>query len=305
MMNLERGPGSERKGRRLNIDRYQAVITQSKNKIQEAIEPHTVTGKVRRAVIHNIPFRAIRERLEIAPLDEALGEMRGSIIDLYNNMGDIMRSGTELRERFIDVSQQLEVVEANPENKDVVRDLRDLLRSKAEEDLKIKRDPQTEELLEHVLEPDDPEKEARLREKTIFEARRTLQVSKTIADIGENIAVNTAQTFETATSEYSVMLDVKKTVSVLHRSGRDLMTAHQLRIQTFNTLTGEMDLLIKTAYLATDVQELVDEARVTVDAEKLNLLSQRADELQKRTTAILQPSTDKAEKQIEAPKAAE
>lgn len=279
MMAIERRPGSERRGKRLNIDRYQAVITQSKSKIQEAIEPHTVSGKVRRAVIHSIPFRAIRERLEIAPLDEALGEMRGSIIDLYNNMGDIMRSGTELRERFIDVSQQLEVVEANPDNKDVVRDLRDLLRSKAEEDLKIKRDPQTEELLEHVLEPDDPEKEARLREKTIFEAKRTLQVSKTIADIGENIAVNTAQTFETATSEYSVMLDVKKTVSVLHRSGRDLMTAHQLRIQTFNTLTGEMDLLIKTAYLATDVQ--------------------------KRTTAILQPSTDKAEKQIEAPKPVE
>lgn len=305
MMAIERRPGPERKGKRLNIGRYETIIEQNRTKIQEAFEPHTLTGKVRRAVIQRIPVKGIRDHFEVAPLDGALDNMRGSILDLYDNMGEIMRSGRDLGERYSDISQQLEVVEAQPDNKEVVRDLRELLRAKAEQDLGIKRNPQTEELLELVLEPDDPEKEAKLRESTIFEARRTLQISKTVADIGENLAVQTAQTFETATSEYSSMLEVKQTVNVLHRSGRDLMTAHKLRIQAFNTLTGSMESLIQTAYLATEVQELVEEMRVTTDANKLDLLSERADELKKRTTAILQPPIDKSEKQIEAPKPAE
>lgn len=302
MMAIERRPGSIRRGRRLDLDRYESIIEQNRTKIQEAIEPQTLFGRARRAVIQKIPVKGLRERLEVAPLDEALVDMRGSIIDLYSNIGDIMRSGRELGERFNDITEQLVVVEADPNNKEAVRDLRELLRSKAEQDLGIKRDPQTEELLELVLEPDDPEKAAKLRESTIFQAKRNLQISRTVADIGENLAVKSAQTFEMATAEYSSTLEVKQTMNVLHRAGIDLMTAHKLRIQTFNTLTGSLDSLIQTANLATDVQEIIEEMRVTTDAERLNLLSQRADELKRRTVTFLQPPTDQIEKQIEAPK---
>lgn len=300
MINLERRPDRSHRGG-INIERYKSQIARNRDRVKDIVAPHTFSGRLRSFVVSRIPFTPLRTALEQAPLEGAIHEMRGPIIDLYNNMGDIIREGRSLVEFHSDVRELLDETIAHPDDQEALRQLRDKLREKAEKDLNIQRDPDTEELLEQVLEPEDPERRAAIREKTIFEAQEVLAVSQTIAHIGENIATNTAQTFETMNSQYALLLDIRQAVNVLHRSGSDIIKAHDMKIQAFNTLTGQIDVLLVTAKLATEVQQLASEAQVTVDAEKIKVLRERAESLDSETARLLPSKAGKNNKESETP----
>lgn len=293
-MNTERSV-TTRPNRRsaVNIEQYKSRIARNKDRMADAIKPQTFSGRLRAFVVSRIPITPLRTALEQAPLETAIHELRGPIVDLYNNMKNIIHEGRELVEFHGDIRDLLDDVEKDPKDDDALRMLRDKLREKAERDLQIQRDPDTEELLQQVLEPDDPTKKRELRDKTIFEAREVLGVSEIIARIGESIATNTAQTFESMNAQYALLLNIRKAVGVLHRSGADIIQAHDLRIQAFNTLTGQIDVLLVTARLASEVQQLAAEARVTVDADKVKALKERAESLREESFRLLPQSTPK------------
>lgn len=296
-MNLERGP-TARPTRRsaVNIEQFKSRIAHNRDRMDGLIKPQSWSGRLRAFVVGRIPIATLRTALEQAPIESAIHELREPIVDLYNNMRSIIHEGRELVEFHGDIRDLLDDVEKNPEGEDSLRALRDKLREKAEKDLHIQRDPDTEELLQQVLEPDDLVRRGELRDKTIFEAREVLRVSEIIARIGENIATNTAQTFETMNALYALLLNIRKAVGVLHTAGADIIKAHDLRIQAFNTLVGQIDVLLVTARLATEVQQLAAEARVTVDAQKVKALSERAESLREESFRLLpQPTPTKGD----------
>lgn len=300
MTSFERG--DRRRGPGVDMGRIHSQIDRNRTRVRELVAPRTLRGKMRSFVVSRIPITPLRHALEQTPLEGAINELRPSIIDLYNNMGDMLREGKELVDFHNAIRELVDNAETQPDNDEALRQLRDKLREKAENDLNINRNPDTEQLLEQVLEPDNPEQKKKIREKTLFEAQQVLTVSETIAQIGDNIAVNTAQTFETMNAQYALLLDIRRAVTVLHRSGQDLMEAHELRINAFNTLDGQIDILLITAKLATEVQQLAAQAQVTVEADKIQALKLRADSLREQTLGILPPKTNEAANQIEAPK---
>lgn len=289
-----------RGGKALNIKQYQEKLAQNSAKIGDALVPQTFTGRLRRAVVHRIPFTSLRESLEQRPIEGAIHELREPIIDLYNNLGDIIREGAELVEFHNDVRELFEDATLHPEDEEAVRALRDKLREKAEKDLNIKRDSDTEDLLAQVLEPDDPAAREERRKKTLFESEQVLSVAETIAHIGENIATITAQTYESMNAQYALLLNIRKMTNVLQRAGSDTINAQALRIEAFNTLVGQIDILLQSADYATEIAQLAEEAQVTVEAEKVKLLSDRAEALKKRTDRMLPQRTDNAKKQLTA-----
>lgn len=285
-----------------NIDLKQAIeqIGRNRDRASEIIHPTTFSGKLRAELVKRVPITALRNRLEEAPLTTAISEMRPHIFSLYTNMRDILREGKELTETHEEIRDMFEDAKNNPDNDELLRVLRDRLRHDAEKDLKIKRDTATEELLEEIFDPTDPVKKAAMREKTLSEAAEFLTISETIALVGDSVGRNTAQAYESLNVQYAALLRIQKMVEVLHRSGQDLVAAQDNRIQTYNTLIGQVDSLLFSASLANDVQTFAVEVKAGIDKAKIDDLQRRAIELNQRTAEAL-PNPTKKPDQLQSP----
>lgn len=295
-MNLERnqqdrstGIRRTRRGGGVSMDKYTSQIARNKERVRDALQPQSFTGRLRSEIVRRIPWTPLRNALEQAPIEDAINNLRGPLVDLYNDMGDIIREGRDLVEFHSDIRSSLDEVEKNPDDWELLRDLREKMREKGERDLNLRRNPDTEELMQEILEPDDPEKRNAIRGKTIFEAKELLTVSEIIANIGDTIAINTAQAFETGSSQYALLLNVRRAIGVIHRGGMDTIKAQEMRIQAWSTLEGQIEIMLLTGKLATEVQLLASEARVTVDADKLLALKERSESLREETFRALLP----------------
>lgn len=291
----------KRRRNSLNLIQVRNTIERNRKQGLEAIKPTTLSGRFRKAVVDRIPFTPLRTALEIAPLETAVNNLRGPVVDLYNNMGDIIREGRDMMESNEQISSLLQEVEQNPQDQGLLRQLRDLMREKAMEELNIQSNPDTEELMQEILEPEDPVKKQAIREKTIDEAKRLLDVTETVALIGDTLARHTAQTFETVAAEYAQLHHIRRAVKVLHKSGFDIIKAQEERINAFNTLSGQLDILLATTELASKVQKITEEGQRTFEAEEIKVLKQKAFELNERSYSSALPSGEERKKELKAP----
>lgn len=288
-MDLEKRKETDLNSALTRISKTAESLQRSRATLADLIAPTTLSGKLRSFVTRYIPSSLISEWITDTPMARVQASLRESILNLYDDMGFIVRQGKERVAFHTELQRLVDRVSEQPSDEGVAS-LRDTLRSRAEEDLNLTKDPETEKLLDSLLNGGSEEQRKASTEKLIKEADQLLELSKPTIEALQVVLFGTVQTYDGLMATYGAVLELRPSFDVLHRSAGDLIRAQHLNIASFNTMLGEIDLAIAAARFAAEATEIGDHLSKTINLERLRQLQQKAVNLQRQQELIFNKS---------------
>jgi hypothetical protein len=268
-------------------------LQQMRRQIQESIEPTTILGKFRQAA--NRVHPDLGKLFGADSVDEVTASLRDSVLSIYAGMREMLRDGHDLQQTHTRIRDLVDAVNADPDNTDLVLQLRDMLRLKAEESLQLERDAETEALIEGVLKAENPNDPAgSIRDNVVDEALRLLSVLEPTVDTISAVLRASVKAYDSQVGVYSTFLHTGAALKTLNRASDNLVGAAMLKVNAFNTMAGSLAISIKAAELATEAAEIGKQLDRTMNQSKLAALAHQANGLLERTTqALPEPSSKK------------
>jgi len=281
-----------------DLQRRADQLEQYRDRLGDAVRPPTWLDKMRRKAARSLPLGSdLKARIEQTPIDLLKAGLRDTILELYSDMGSILKEGRERTHFHNEFGELIQSAQENPEDHEAVADLRERMRSRAEQELGIRRDAETEELLAELRQTQTPEQQQAAREKMLFEARQLHDLSGPTIEALETVLFASASTFDSLMTQYAGVSELGDALNLLHKTGGDLVRGTQLGITSKNTVEGEIELALEAAYLARDAQILARELDTTVNPKRLQEIGQRAQGLkQPNDGESPQPAAKKEEK---------
>jgi hypothetical protein len=280
-----------------NISTSMQRLQHQRSQIEEVMSPSTLRGRARAFAVSLVPWRQLRDKLQAAPMEELVADQRDSILDLYGNMRGLLRIGKDRVDFHRDLEQLVENVEKDPSNDENSQTLREKLRARAEASLKLQRDPETEVLLAAILDPEDEVHKSQIRESLVNEAKDLLNLSEPTIKATEAVLIGTARTFDTMMARYAATLELREAMDLLHKASGDIVSAESLGMRSFDAMTGEINLALEAAALATRADQLGDELNRTTNQTKLKELQLKSDRLLQEARRILPAPQQKKDPQ--------
>lgn len=271
------------------------TLEKARDKILDTIKPPTLPGKIRRVAVRRISGflpRPVRERLEETPANTLKGELRQAIFGIYGDMKDLLTEGRERTEFHQEIELLIQIAEEDQDDMQAVDELRQRLREKAETELDLRRDPETESLLEEMRKVATPQQAAENRQTVLAEAKQFHQLSEPIIRTIETVVLQAVKTFESLNARYAAIAEYSGALNLLNRTSRDLMRGAELGILSPDTIIKELELAIGTARAAMEAQAIAKELDQTVNPNRLREISRQAHELNQLSVGnkLVQPS---------------
>lgn len=280
MADIERLDPSKR------LDRIAARADQlekTRDKMMDLVKPTSLTGKARVFVSRFVPV--LRDQIMFSPIEAIKAELRGSAIELYQDLKPLLKEGKARLDHDNQVRQLMSEFEKDMDNKEVEEKLRDLIRGKAEQDLNIIKDDETEELLSELLQSQSPEVVQRRKEELLEAAKQRVVLSQPILRVTEASMIGTARLYESTVDAYGMALEFGPALNALHRNSGHIIDAAKANRQTPEIIIKQLELAAETARLAIHSAELGYKLDHTKDIAKLRLIEAQAVETLKSLPA--------------------
>lgn len=262
-----------------DIQRRIANIKRQRERLADGIVSTTLQGRARSTVLRFLP--QLREQLQVAPLAALSAEIRGVILDLYNGLPEILGDAGERVVYAEEVENLLAGVSANPEDKELLYTLERLLNEEAERSLNIKVNPEADAFIEEVQRR-DPDFAAKSRQTTVAQAQRFLDINgPTIIAIRASL-IGSVGALKQLKRDYADIENQQKTIDKLHQTVGQIIRGQELGITSFNTIMGELELVVAAAELVHDAVQASRDFADIVGSDRLERLQNQADALEKK-----------------------
>ncbi len=264
------------------------TLSANRRKLQEYVDPQTTSGKVIKAA-QRLPL--IGDKLNLDIPRELRASLRQSIIDMYKNMKELLREGTERLEHHNQLQSLLKDAANDPANYDLVQEIHSLLRARVEEELGLDRDPETDELISKIYSLRDPKT---VRENIIAEAKQRLEFSQPIIQATQTVLVSSVEVFDRTQAVYAQVLELGPLAEQIMDTTSDIQKAASLNITGFRSVLGQIDTAVLAAQQAVIASQIGAQLDRTTNIESLKALNAKTLKLLPQTN---QPQLPQASEQ--------
>lgn len=261
------------------------LINRRRAELSDDILPTTWQGRARNQILKFLP--QLREQLQEAPLASISAELRKVIFELYNSIPEILRDGKEIVAYADRVSELLEEVLSSPDDEDLLYELGDLLNQRAERDLNLSN-READEFIREV-EQRDPEFKEKRKNSIISQAKRYLDVNGPEITAIKVHLIGSVEALRQLKIDYADIENHRVTIDRLHQNAGYIIRGQELGITSFNTVMGELELVVEAAKLVHDAAQASKDFADIVGPQRLQRLQSDADDLERKFLGLKEP----------------
>lgn len=261
-------------------------IKYDRDKLAEGIVPTTWQGKAKSRLFHFLP--QLREHLQDAPLASLSAELRKVIFELYNALPEILRDAKERVAFAQEAEALLSQVTENPEDEDLLYSLERLLNQEAEEKLNLRPNAEAEAFIEEVQRV-DPNFQANRRNQILAQAKRFLDINGPALLAAKHLLISSVGALAQLKIDYADVENQRVTIDRLHTTAGHIIRGQELGITAFNTVMGELELVVAAAELVHDAAAAGRDFADVVGPQRLQKLQDQADALEQKLLGLKSP----------------
>ncbi len=229
-------------------------LKRRQNEAQEAVGGRSLGERILGALGALVPAtiaellpEEIKGRIAETPAARMRADLRGAAHDTHEYCNELLKQGNKRVDYHEDLKGLLSQVRENPEDRDLLMQLRDKLRAPAEEDLNLPIDEEAEEIFTKVLERATAAQKQTERDRIIEEAEQFLNISAPTIEALKGEMIAAILTRDSVVGEYGKHLEFGKAFDLLNNASRDVARAAELSITSQEVIIKNLEAALAGA----------------------------------------------------------